>query len=186
MSVDLGTRTRLSSLIACPVCKGPLAFTSTQLECRGCRASYPVADGIPRLLPPQRPASFDRNLVRIKSREEAGRTLRAHARLDCGFLTRPRHFYGFYALLVLAVGLRLPLFLAPVAAVLLADWLLYRSRRRRALRDYERSPMRARTASDFEALDRLYEEREMLRDRRQSSAPAGVETPSARSDRPSR
>lgn len=50
-------------ILACPVCKGPLTLsvntqagediTSGALRCTKCSESYPIADGIPDLLPPE-------------------------------------------------------------------------------------------------------------------------------------
>ena len=64
-------RPDLLDIIACPVCKGPLDLRvdsiapadaagasagetlSGALTCRLCNESYPIADGIPNLLPPE-------------------------------------------------------------------------------------------------------------------------------------
>lgn len=56
-------RPDLVDILACPVCKGPLELTATEtrdgdvvagsLYCGKCRHSYPVAGGIPNLLPPE-------------------------------------------------------------------------------------------------------------------------------------
>ena len=64
-------RPDLLDIIACPVCKGPLVLRvdsiapadaagasvgetlSGALTCRLCNESYPIADGIPNLLPPE-------------------------------------------------------------------------------------------------------------------------------------
>ena len=59
-------RTDLLDIIACPICKGPLelqadaiapddageVWTGT-LACIPCNERYPIADGIPNLLPPE-------------------------------------------------------------------------------------------------------------------------------------
>lgn len=42
----------LLSLLACPVCRGGLAWTADSATCEDCGRSYPVKDGIPVLLPP--------------------------------------------------------------------------------------------------------------------------------------
>lgn len=54
---------RLLDLLACPLCEGRLSLTETQrdgeevvsgeLRCGGCGRTYPVRDGVPRLLPPE-------------------------------------------------------------------------------------------------------------------------------------
>jgi glycosyltransferase involved in cell wall biosynthesis/SAM-dependent methyltransferase len=42
----------LRSLLACPVCRGELAWSVEGATCRACGAEYELADGIPVLLPP--------------------------------------------------------------------------------------------------------------------------------------
>lgn len=41
----------LLAILACPVCKGPLADTGSALRCGRCARDYPVKDGIPDLVP---------------------------------------------------------------------------------------------------------------------------------------
>jgi uncharacterized protein len=52
----------LLEILRCPVCRSELSLTSTRTEgdeilegrltCSACRVDYPIADGIPDLLPP--------------------------------------------------------------------------------------------------------------------------------------
>ena len=44
---------RLTDILACPVCKGPLAWhrDASEFVCRADRLAYPVRDGIPVMLP---------------------------------------------------------------------------------------------------------------------------------------
>ena len=52
----------LMDILACPLCKGPLALAVEEedevevvrgtLRCEGCQESYPIEDSIPNLLPP--------------------------------------------------------------------------------------------------------------------------------------
>jgi len=44
---------RLLEILACPVCKGNLAWREPEAElvCESCRRAYPVVAGIPDLLP---------------------------------------------------------------------------------------------------------------------------------------
>ena len=52
----------LLDILACPMCKSPLALTVEEenevevvrgtLQCEGCRETYPIEDSIPNLLPP--------------------------------------------------------------------------------------------------------------------------------------
>ena len=52
----------LMAFLACPLCKGGLALAATReeggevidgaLQCATCNETYPIADGIPNLLPP--------------------------------------------------------------------------------------------------------------------------------------
>jgi len=149
------------SYVVCPVCKGNLNVVSEALECGRCGISYAVIDGIPRLLPAQGPPTLDPALVRVKTWEEAGRTLASRARIESGFVTAPRWFYLLYLLLIGAAALRVPAAVGAVAAVLLADWIVYRARRSRVLGAYERNPMRLRTAADAEIIDQAFEKRDM-------------------------
>lgn len=43
---------KLLEILACPLCKGPLAYKKTQgeLVCKPCRLAYPVRDDIPVML----------------------------------------------------------------------------------------------------------------------------------------
>jgi uncharacterized protein len=55
-------RDDLLEILCCPVCKGDLTLTVSRrekdeivegsLRCAKCRVDYPIADGIPDLLPP--------------------------------------------------------------------------------------------------------------------------------------
>ncbi|HET8691536.1 MAG TPA: Trm112 family protein [Steroidobacteraceae bacterium] len=44
---------RLTDILACPLCKGPLAWLrdSSEYLCRADRLAFPVRDGIPVMLP---------------------------------------------------------------------------------------------------------------------------------------
>lgn len=44
---------RLTDILACPVCKGPLLWLqdSQEFVCRADRLAFPVRDGIPVMLP---------------------------------------------------------------------------------------------------------------------------------------
>jgi uncharacterized protein YbaR (Trm112 family) len=44
---------RLTDILACPLCKGPLAWLreSSEFLCRADRLAFPVRDGIPVMLP---------------------------------------------------------------------------------------------------------------------------------------
>ncbi len=56
-------RTELLEVLRCPVCRSELRLAPAQVEgeeilsgtltCTGCHAVYPIADGIPDLLPPE-------------------------------------------------------------------------------------------------------------------------------------
>ena len=58
---------RLTDILACPVCKGPLEWLHETQEfvCRADRLAYPVRDGIPVMLPDEarRLASDDSSLT---------------------------------------------------------------------------------------------------------------------------
>jgi uncharacterized protein YbaR (Trm112 family) len=55
---------KLLDILVCPVCKGDLKLTVVKEEkdeiingslyCARCNETYPIADGIPHLLPPQK------------------------------------------------------------------------------------------------------------------------------------
>jgi uncharacterized protein YbaR (Trm112 family) len=62
-------RQDLMEILACPVCKGPLTLTIEATEgdevltgdlfCPRCNEHYPIADGIPNLLPPDMRRAFE-------------------------------------------------------------------------------------------------------------------------------
>ena len=58
---------RLTDILACPVCKGPLTWQrdAGEFVCRADRLAYPVRDGIPVMLPDEarRLASDDEALT---------------------------------------------------------------------------------------------------------------------------
>ena len=45
----------LYDILACPVCKGDIAYTKdkTALLCKKCKIEYPIKEGIPIMLPPE-------------------------------------------------------------------------------------------------------------------------------------
>lgn len=67
-------RSDLVDILACPMCKGPLTLevTATEgdevltgtLHCVACNEDYPIADGIPNLLPPEMRRSMDAEAAR--------------------------------------------------------------------------------------------------------------------------
>jgi uncharacterized protein YbaR (Trm112 family) len=46
----------LVKILACPICKTKLDYDKKKnvLRCNKCRIDYPVKEGIPRLLPPEK------------------------------------------------------------------------------------------------------------------------------------
>ena len=60
---------RLTDILACPVCKGPLVWLRETQEflCRADRLAYPVRDGIPVMLPDEaRRLAADDEALRAK------------------------------------------------------------------------------------------------------------------------
>jgi SAM-dependent methyltransferase/uncharacterized protein YbaR (Trm112 family) len=145
------------AVIACPVCKQGLEAGDDRLLCRCCRQEYWVRDGIPCLFPSQDQLTVDPAVLRIKSRQEAARTIDLSRRIDAGFLSRPRAFYGIYAIFLVTLLARVHWGSAAVGALLLADWIVYRRRRRRVLRAFEENPVRLRTIADILAVDQMYD-----------------------------
>jgi uncharacterized protein YbaR (Trm112 family) len=41
----------LKSILACPVCKGPLLYEEARVICPACRKAYPIRDDVPVMLP---------------------------------------------------------------------------------------------------------------------------------------
>ena len=43
---------KLLDILACPLCKGPLAYKKAEAEllCKPCRLGFPIKDGIPVML----------------------------------------------------------------------------------------------------------------------------------------
>jgi ubiquinone/menaquinone biosynthesis C-methylase UbiE len=101
--------------------------------------------------------SIDPMLLRLKSRREAGRTLRLSRRIDAGFLSHPRLFYVIYALILLTLLFGFLWETAALLLFLLADWVVYRERRARVLKRFCGNPVTLRTVADFMAVDRLYQ-----------------------------
>lgn len=104
-----------------------------------------------------RPPGIDASALRLKSRAESAQTLRLSRRIDAGFLSHPRLFYGLYALLCVTLVAHLLWGATALLLLLLVDWIVYRRRRARVLRLYQENPVRLRTVADFMAVDRLYE-----------------------------
>jgi ubiquinone/menaquinone biosynthesis C-methylase UbiE len=120
----------------------------------------PATDFFPAVVRPDPPGaglSIDATALRLKSRRESGQTLRLSRRIDAGFLTHPRLFYGVYALLLVTLVAHLLWGTAALLLFLLVDWIAYRRRRARVLRLYRENPIRLRTVADFMAVDRLYQ-----------------------------
>lgn len=46
-----GVDPRLSGLLVCPRCRGPLQEAPGALACPPCRVRYPVVDGVPSFAP---------------------------------------------------------------------------------------------------------------------------------------
>jgi uncharacterized protein len=46
MSLDAS----LATVLACPVCKGPLMARPEELHCETCRLAYPIREDVPELL----------------------------------------------------------------------------------------------------------------------------------------
>jgi uncharacterized protein YbaR (Trm112 family) len=67
-------RSDLVDILACPMCKGPLTLEvvtseadeviAGTLHCPACNEDYPVADGIPNLLPPEMRRAMDAEAAR--------------------------------------------------------------------------------------------------------------------------
>ena len=144
------------SIIACPVCKGGLTDTGEGLACRACSRTYPVRDGIPELFVPETGSSIDPTALRIKTDEQAARTIAEMTVIDSGFIRSQRVFYLLYFLLVLFAALKWTPAAIAVLAIFAVDWIRYRVRRGSVLRRYAANPLRLRTASDYRAVDDAY------------------------------
>jgi ubiquinone/menaquinone biosynthesis C-methylase UbiE len=77
--------------------------------------------------------------------------------IDHGFFTRPRTFYIAYLLLLVAIVIQSLWIAVPIALLLLADWIVYRSRRGASLARFDADPLRLETVADHQAVDALYE-----------------------------
>jgi len=144
------------SIIACPACKGELRVVDEGLLCRSCSHVYRVSGGIPELLPLRDSATIDPSSLRIKTKEEASRTIAEMTGIDSGFLRSARVFYGIYLLCVVFAVARWPLGIAAVVVILLADWLVFRVRRGRVLHRDAANPFRLQSACDYGAVDDAY------------------------------
>jgi ubiquinone/menaquinone biosynthesis C-methylase UbiE len=144
------------SILACPACKGALTWQSEAARCARCGTDYAVIDGIPRFPPGSDALTLDPSRLRLKNHDEAVETIRAMWDLDFGIIGRARHFYVAYALIVVLAVFGWWWIAAAVILALLADWVVFRVKRRASLEHFARSPVRLRTAADNEALEELY------------------------------
>jgi SAM-dependent methyltransferase/uncharacterized protein YbaR (Trm112 family) len=144
------------AIVACPGCKGRLAETGEGLSCTACSRTYRVRGGIPELFVPEGSPSIDTSALRIKTDEEAARTIAEMTSIDSGFVRSQRAFYGLYFLLVLSAFMRWTPVAAAAIAILAADWAWFRVGRGRVLRNYASNPLRLRTAADYRAVDEAY------------------------------
>ncbi len=78
------------------------------------------------------------------------------ARSDRGFISSPRHFYAFYLLLLVTLVFRLESGVFMIIALLLADWIFFRVRRRRVLESALANTLRLRSVADYEEVDEVY------------------------------
>ena len=154
MALDIPQQTL--SIVACPVCKGVLAETGDGLACRACSRTYPVRGGIPELFVPESGPSIDPSALRIKTDDEAARTIAEMTAIDTGFIRSQRAFYGLYLLVVFSAVMKWPPVAIAVLGILAADWVWFRLKRGRVLRKYASNPLRLRTAADYRALDDAY------------------------------
>jgi SAM-dependent methyltransferase len=127
------------------------------LSCGSCGRTYPIAGGIPRLYPADDRLTIDPGELRIKTSAEASRTIKEMNAIDHGFITRARAFYAAYVLLIAAAAFQFWWGVSAVAALFLADWILFRRRRARALARYRAKAPVLETAADHQAVDDLYE-----------------------------
>lgn len=147
---------KILSIAACPACKGGLAETGDGLACRACSRTYPVRGGIPELFVPESGPSIDPSALRIKTDEEAARTIAEMAAIDTGFIRSQRAFYGLYFLLVFSAVMKWAPAAIAVLGIFAADWVWFRASRGRVLRRYASNPLRLQTAADYRAVDDAY------------------------------
>jgi SAM-dependent methyltransferase len=134
-----------------------MAYEGEMLLCDSCARTYPVADGIPHLYPPDDRLTIDPGQLRIKSESEASRTIEESSEIDRGFVSRPRTYYIAYLLLLVAVVFQAWWLAITVLALLAADWRVYRSRRRNTLNRYRAGGPLLKTLADHQAVDDLYD-----------------------------
>jgi SAM-dependent methyltransferase/uncharacterized protein YbaR (Trm112 family) len=146
-----------AAILVCPDCRGALAGGTVALTCGSCGRSYSVEDGIPCLYPPGDHLTISAPALRVKTKDEAARTIADMVRMDSGFIRHPRAFYALYAflLLFLLMGWKSGAFV--ILVLMAVDWVTFRARRARILARYAGNPLRLRTVADHEAVDRLYE-----------------------------
>jgi SAM-dependent methyltransferase/uncharacterized protein YbaR (Trm112 family) len=146
----------VTGCIACPNCKGALGRSQDNLTCTSCSESYSVVNGIPQLFSKADRLTIDPAHLAIKTRERAFQTVADMKRIDCGLVSKPRVYYLLYVLLVLC-------FITPfwtgallILALLVVDWLVFRTRRGQMLERFLENPLRLRTLADYGAVDELY------------------------------
>ncbi len=136
--------------------QGGLVEPDDGLACRTCSLTYPVRGGIPELFVPESGPSIDPSALRIKTDEEAARTIAEMAAIDTGFIRSQRAFYGLYFLLVFSAVMKWAPAAIAVLGIFAADWVWFRASRGRVLRRYASNPLRLRTAADYRAVDDAY------------------------------
>lgn len=147
-----------SPALACPVCKGGLRARESALHCGACTLDYAISLGVPCLLPPATGETVDSGRLHMKTWAESAATRLRDRVANSGFLTSQRHFYAIYFAMLVAALLRQGWLVGALLALLFVDWLVFRARRARILREYEANPVRLRTLADYEAVDRIYSE----------------------------
>lgn len=97
-----------------------------------------------------------RETIRLRSEAEAEAAIAEMRAIDRGFIPSWKGQAIVWLALFAGLALRNPILWGVALALFLADWIVFRARRGRALRRYEAAPARLRAPADCEAVDRLF------------------------------
>ncbi len=127
------------------------------MRCSRCQMDYPIIDGIPRLFPHSSELTINPELLRLKDKADALKTIAEMKDMDAGIIKQPRIFYLIYLIILLCLFLSLHWAALLFVLGVFIDWIYFRRKRGRLLSRFARNPLRLRTPQDYKSIDDLYQ-----------------------------